>query len=374
MRKLFLNTICLIAVTGLLATACADWTDTCTVTDNGDGTSTITCPDGSSATFGESQDQSCSVNDNGDGSHTISCPDGTEITLGGGGGEACTVADNGDGTSTISCPDGSTATVLNTDLSLPREAQFNFSGQLEDYQVPMGTHQLRLVVEGASGGPLVVNSVEGGLGARVEALVDVTPGEVLSILVGEQPEKGNYCSAAGGGGSFVVDAENTPLAVAGAGAGAMELFGGADGRDASLTSEGDSSGDLQGGVGGSGGFGSPFLSGSGGGGGLLGDGQDASDGQDIGAGGGRAFVNGGAGGQADPQDSCPSASGGFGGGGAGGADSMSGGGGGGYSGGAGSSAAPSEPAGGGGSYSSDENAIIELRERHGHGRVIITPL
>ncbi|MBW2702060.1 MAG: hypothetical protein JRF33_14685 [Deltaproteobacteria bacterium] len=153
------------------------------------------------------------MNDNGDGSHTISCPDGTEITLGGGGGEACTVADNGDGTSTISCPDGSTATVLNTDLSLPREAQFNFSGQIEDYQVPMGTHRLRLVVEGASGGP-INNNLEGGLGARVEAIVDVTPGEMLSILVGEQPERDNYCSAGGGGGSFVVDAENSPLAAA----------------------------------------------------------------------------------------------------------------------------------------------------------------
>lgn len=61
--------------------------------------------------------QPCSVKDNGDGTATLTCPDGTAITLATGpGGDAgadrsCTALDNGDGTATITCPDGSVVTV-----------------------------------------------------------------------------------------------------------------------------------------------------------------------------------------------------------------------------------------------------------------------
>src|SRR5678816_4251828 len=57
-------------------------------TNNGDGTVTISCEDGTSVTVADGQDGQ----------------DGTD-------GTSCTVADNGDGTKTISCDDGTTVTV-----------------------------------------------------------------------------------------------------------------------------------------------------------------------------------------------------------------------------------------------------------------------
>ena len=53
--------------------------------------------------------------DNGDGTKTISCSDGTSVTVSDGAsgtsGSSCTVADNGDGTKTISCGDGTSVIV-----------------------------------------------------------------------------------------------------------------------------------------------------------------------------------------------------------------------------------------------------------------------
>ncbi len=64
---------------------------------------------------------SCSVSDNGDGTFTITCDDGTSVTVqkgeqgppgpAGEDGTSCTVTDNGDGTKTISCTDGTSVTV-----------------------------------------------------------------------------------------------------------------------------------------------------------------------------------------------------------------------------------------------------------------------
>ncbi len=62
---------------------------------------------------------SCSVTDNGDGTSTISCEDGTSVTVQGGAtgdaGSGCTVTDNGDGTKTIKCDDGTSVTVSDGD-------------------------------------------------------------------------------------------------------------------------------------------------------------------------------------------------------------------------------------------------------------------
>lgn len=83
----------------------------CTVTDNGNGTKTIACPDGTSAVVQDGAagpaGTSCSVADNGDGTKTLSCTDGTSVTISDGApgkdGAGCTVADNGDGTKTVTC-------------------------------------------------------------------------------------------------------------------------------------------------------------------------------------------------------------------------------------------------------------------------------
>jgi OmcA/MtrC family decaheme c-type cytochrome len=64
---------------------------------------------------------SCSITDNGDGTKTISCDDGTNVTVADGqtgqtgqdgqDGASCTITDNGDGTKTVACTDGTTATI-----------------------------------------------------------------------------------------------------------------------------------------------------------------------------------------------------------------------------------------------------------------------
>lgn len=59
---------------------------------------------------------SCSVVDNNDGTKTISCTDGTTATVTDGG--SCSASDNGDGTKTISCTDGSSVIVSNGEAAL----------------------------------------------------------------------------------------------------------------------------------------------------------------------------------------------------------------------------------------------------------------
>lgn len=143
----------LLAISGCEVESKSSKTDPCTVTQNGDGSATIECPDGSTATIAAGKDgddglschavegkdglkmlecddgtsvpivdgedgkdgAGCTVSDNGDGTHTLACDDGTSITVSDGqdgdDGASCTVADNGDGTSTLSCDDGTSAVV-----------------------------------------------------------------------------------------------------------------------------------------------------------------------------------------------------------------------------------------------------------------------
>jgi len=108
----------------------------CGVVDNGDGTKTIACTDGTQATVADGTDgingidgadgTSCTVVDNLDGTKTITCgeafvtvTDGAKGDKGDKGdqgdqgdkGFSCTVTDNGGGVKTISCEDGTSATV-----------------------------------------------------------------------------------------------------------------------------------------------------------------------------------------------------------------------------------------------------------------------
>jgi OmcA/MtrC family decaheme c-type cytochrome len=60
----------------------------CTITDNGDGTSTISCEDGTTATISDGADgmdgtdgQSCTMTTNPDGTKTVTCPDGGTVIL-----------------------------------------------------------------------------------------------------------------------------------------------------------------------------------------------------------------------------------------------------------------------------------------------------
>jgi len=83
-----LVSVLLSAVMFLSASGCGGSSGNCSVTDNGDGTSTISCPDGSSVVISNGQNgqdgqdgDSCTVTDNGDGTKTISCTDGTTVTV-----------------------------------------------------------------------------------------------------------------------------------------------------------------------------------------------------------------------------------------------------------------------------------------------------
>ena len=85
----------------------------CTVTENADGTVTVTCDDGSTVTLpgGSDGGVECTIYDNFDGTYTISCDDGSEVTVieGGTGDDSGTgcpiddVSDNGDGSYTLEC-------------------------------------------------------------------------------------------------------------------------------------------------------------------------------------------------------------------------------------------------------------------------------
>ena len=96
-------------------------TPPCTVVDNGDGTATVQCTDGSSVVLSSGANgvdgSSCSVSDNGDGTATISCSDGSGVTIANGAdgtnGSSCSVVDNGNGTSTLSCTDGTSVIITN---------------------------------------------------------------------------------------------------------------------------------------------------------------------------------------------------------------------------------------------------------------------
>jgi len=110
------------------ATACsgkdgANGTDgtSCSVTANADGSTTISCDDGTTVTIPPPTDgTSCTVMSNGDGTSTITCEDGTVVVISDGtNGTSCTVVDNGNGTKTITCEDGTTVTVSDGDPGPP---------------------------------------------------------------------------------------------------------------------------------------------------------------------------------------------------------------------------------------------------------------
>lgn len=94
----------------------------CTVTDNGDGSRTISCEDGTSVVVRDGEDGqdgedgiSCTVEDNGDGTRSVRCEDGTEAVIANGrdgrDGTSCTLVNNGDGTAALTCTDGTRATI-----------------------------------------------------------------------------------------------------------------------------------------------------------------------------------------------------------------------------------------------------------------------
>ncbi len=247
------------------------------------------------------------------------------------------------------------------------EATFEYTGGLQTYTVPPGTTNIQINAQGAQGGN------DGGLGAIMQGNFNVTPGEVLTILVGGEGQMATNTRVGGGGGTFVVDGDGNPLIVAGGGGGKAWDGTGAPtfpGIDANTMTNGNNGYSEENGLGGTylfrhgvGGVdgngstieGADGLPHAGNGGGFFTSGADGQCGL-----GGQGFELGGLGGTG-----CSGGAGGFGGGGNGG--NSGGGGGGGYSGGGGSYHSPTN-GGGGGSFN-DGTAQLNSVGRTGDGLV-----
>ncbi|MBW2264452.1 MAG: hypothetical protein JRG91_21005, partial [Deltaproteobacteria bacterium] len=243
---------------------------------------------------------------------------------------------------------------------LTLDGEVTVTGGIQAWTVPMsGT--FRIEAYGAEG-----HSAEtlysGGDGAMVGGDFVLTAGEILYIVVGQQGV-GDGCNGGGGGGTFVVDASDTAMIVAGGGAGTRSVVSqdGCDGRTSDYAGTGSGSGSTHtcpaktsgltlGGIVSSSSWGS-------GAGGFVGNGT--ADGTSTRA--GISYLNGATGGY----DATTPAYGGFGGGGAG-EGGCGGGGGGGYSGGDGG-----RLAGGGGSYNSGGSPTATAGANTGHGYATI---
>ena len=245
---------------------------------------------------------------------------------------------------------------------------------IQQWVVP-STGSYKIEAWGAQGGP------NWGLGAYTSGEFTLTAGNTLKIIVGQQGGSSNGNHGSGGGGSFVAN-NITPLIVAGG--------GGGKGAGATATTAAchatiavDGQTPPGGGPGGTGGGGGASASGATGGTSLTPGASSGGSTWASGGGGfytdsgmyssntlfgGRAFLNGGLGG--DPATSGGNSPGGFGG---GGGCGDRGAGGGGYSGGGGATS-NGENGGGGGSYNGGSNQTNLAGVNTGHGKVIITRL
>jgi hypothetical protein len=249
------------------------------------------------------------------------------------------------------------------------------------------TGPYRIVARGSVGGRSSA-SLASANGALVEATLELVAGDVLQLLVGQtgaaNATHGN--ESGGGGGTFVVNASDEPLVVAGGaggapssthGTGCSRTISSAHGQTG--TSGGSSVCSSYSGVGGANGAGGTMnASGSqegGAGGGFLTAGQTGQGHCSV-AYGGASFLQGGVGGSGSGSCYSPQPHGGFGGGGSGGLGSP--GGGGGYSGGAVSSlwSSYSNYGGGGGSFTAaTATGVVKTAGSNGAaGSITITQL
>src|SRR6218665_3202063 len=98
---------------------------------------------------------------------------------------------------------------------------FNYTGNIQTFIVPPCTSTMMIEARGAQGGG------DGGKGARIVGVFNVTPGQVFKILVGRAGSAASPAQAGngGGGGSFVTDMMNVPFIVAGGGGGGGGRWG-----------------------------------------------------------------------------------------------------------------------------------------------------
>ncbi|MDM5215061.1 hypothetical protein QUF94_27460 [Peribacillus sp. NJ4] len=176
---------------------------------------------------------------------------------------------------------------------VPAQQTFPFTGAPQTVVVPPRATTARILAIGAAGGASPGGGGS-GFGASIQGDFAVTPGEVLTVLVGGQGDPGliEGGEGGGGGGSFVwrgagsVTLANLLVAAGGGGGGNDS---GDSGVNASLSSSGTAA--TSGGAGGIGGNGGQSDDDGAGGAGILTDGGDSANAQ-----GGQAISAGGAGG------------------------------------------------------------------------------
>ncbi|HEX8111095.1 MAG TPA: OmcA/MtrC family decaheme c-type cytochrome [Kofleriaceae bacterium] len=125
--------------------------------------------DGSNGSNGAS----CTLTDNGNGTSTITCPGGTSVTVPTGAkGTSCTVVANADGTRTITCNDGTSVVVTNAVV----DYQVMTSDELKASAMVASIKSVTIPTTGpAAGHPLVTIKVTERHGLGVKGLVPVQP-------------------------------------------------------------------------------------------------------------------------------------------------------------------------------------------------------
>ena len=254
---------------------------------------------------------------------------------------------------------------------------YAYNGSTQSFAVPAGITSIKIEARGAAGTD--VSPYSGGKGAYMSGIFPVTPGESITILVGQQVIRSSSWSTAGGGGgggTFLWHTDILMLA-AGGGGGASGITAGADAQNTTsystcIFSPYSATGGAVG-YGGSGGnIGSAWAAG-GGGAGWLSNGAAGASKDFSGGGGGYSPLNGGGGGTVSTGGD--GTLGGYGG---GGGASETGGGGGGYTGGGGGNLtyASGTNAGGGGAGSYIINTATKgtctSGANSGNGSVIIS--
>jgi hypothetical protein len=237
---------------------------------------------------------------------------------------------------------------------VPAPIVFPYIENADTWVVPAGVFAATFDVYGAVGGQLEFNISPGGRGGRATATIPVTPGSVVTIVVGGKGEDVGSCSSGPIKGGFN-----------GGGAGGLAVCDGAGGGGAS---------DVR--IGGNGISNRVVVAGGGGGASTANSGPPCGM-RGGGAGGGLTGADGLCGGAAGGNQDGSRGSGELAKGGPGGGGFLGGGGGGGgYYGGAGGTGGPHETSfgGGGGSGFGPSGVTFETGVRDGNGQVIVTPL
>lgn len=104
------------------------------------------------------------------------------------------------------CADSSSQSVTVTNCPPPGSQTFSYTGSPQSFTVPACVTSIQVDVRGAQGGnggngQYCSNTVLGGNGGRVQATLAVSPGQVLSVIVGQKGGNGqSFCSASCNGG------------------------------------------------------------------------------------------------------------------------------------------------------------------------------